>query len=461
MPPRKKRTPRSEPLPATPADAPRRKGNFPLAYTPHPETNRYPTLFPEHLADASKREHEIRFEHLVELHDVLTEIEQLLVWLNPRCVLFFATGGYPIVFPLLERLRHAEQCQLLSGRVFHMFPGLSWEGSIDGLRPEPYFARELEPILRTPSPTGGNAIVAIDTTNSGNAVNLAVKAIQAACEQAGLSDPEIVVLGIVNGDKAMKEDDGSRVLLRSTSDPDQGAYILIPSDFTPAGGVASGRLTEFGSISGTLPSIRIGYWRVGKIFTEDVLDLIGAAAIREKLGVKCAGGAGRLVIRYNEKVANRGMGYGSVASQVLGLLSAPRDSGRWALLERNYEYAQDPVEDEEFREAADDSIDIAFTILELGRNPAASIEHIADRKSGLPSGNRIRWLADHLPEAVKATPKVLAAIRKADADDWTVKAALFYLRRAYPDMAAGEPADLSDEDARQWWVARPGELKPN
>src|SRR4051812_3277878 len=106
MPPRKKRTPRTPPLPPTPADVPRRKGNFPLAYTPHPETNRYPTLFPEHLADAPKREHEIRFEHLVELHDVLTEIEQLLVRLNPRCVLFFATGGYPIVFPLLERLRN-------------------------------------------------------------------------------------------------------------------------------------------------------------------------------------------------------------------------------------------------------------------------------------------------------------------------------------------------------------------
>lgn len=149
----------------------------PLPYTPHPATNRYPSIFPPHLADAPDRTYEVRFEHLVEMHDVLTEIEKHVVRLKPRCALFFATGGYPIVLPLFPRLLRCGHRDLLDGRVFHMFPGLSWDGAIDGLQPEAYLAAELEPILRGTSPHDGKAMLAIDTTNSGNAVNLAVKAI--------------------------------------------------------------------------------------------------------------------------------------------------------------------------------------------------------------------------------------------------------------------------------------------
>lgn len=453
MPPRRISLRRAAPLAPTSADVERRKGDFPLAYTPHPATNRYPSLFPKHLADAPKRTHTIQFAHLVEMHDVLTEIEAMLVRLNPRCVLFFATGGYPVVFPLLERLRQAGRHHLLDGRVFHMFPGLSWERAIDGLRPEPYLARELEPILRGPSPTGGDAIVAIDTTNSGNAVNLAVKAIHAACERAALVDSEIHVLGIVNGEKADKEDSAERMLLRSAADPNRGVYVLAPSGFAPTGDVVSGTLTEFVSKPGGLLSIRIAYWLVDKLFTEDVLDLIGAAAIRDKLGVKSAG---RLVIRYNEKVATRETGYGTIATRLMALLSASRDSGKWALLERNHEYAQNPVKDEELLRAANESTRMAFRILELNRDPAAAIEHIVGKASGLPDGDTVRWMADHLPAAVKAAPKVLAAIRKADADDWLIEAALVFLHRAYSEIAATGPPIPDQRQACEWWIGRLG-----
>ena len=103
MPSRRKRPSRIESEQATEADLPRRTRSFPLMYTPHPEKNRYPSLMPRHLADAPDRVHEIEYAHLVEMHDVLSELEALLVELNPRCVLFFATGGCPVVrTPLLQ-----------------------------------------------------------------------------------------------------------------------------------------------------------------------------------------------------------------------------------------------------------------------------------------------------------------------------------------------------------------------
>jgi hypothetical protein len=126
-----------------------------LMYTPHPETNRYPSLMPAHLADATERVHVIEYAHLVEMHEVIGELATLLAEINPRCVLFFATGGYPVVIPLLHRLFDDGEADLVSGSVFHMFPGLSWKGAIDGLRPDEYLARELEPVLRAICPRRG------------------------------------------------------------------------------------------------------------------------------------------------------------------------------------------------------------------------------------------------------------------------------------------------------------------
>ena len=191
-----------------------------------------------------------------------------------------------------------------------------------------------------------------------------------------------------------------------------------------------------------------------KIFTEDVLDLIGAAAIRDKLGVKSAGGAGRLVIRSTELDSTRGTGHRFVAAFVIDLLSSPRESGKWVTLQQNHEYAQNPINDEESREAKINTTLMAFTIIELNKNPAASIEHIVGRDSGLPTGYTIRWLADYLPAATKAAPEVLAAIKKPNADDWTVEAALVFLRRAYPEIAATGPPEQDEQQARPWWIAR-------
>ena len=282
-------------------------------YTAHPDMNRYPSLILEHVADATERVHIIEYAHLVEMYDVVSELTALVAEINPRCVLFFATGGYPVAMPLLHRLYDAGHLHLVNGSVFHMFPGLSWPGSIDGLRPETYLAHELEPVLCAASPHGGNAIVAIDTTNSGNAVNLAVKAISAACDRAGVEDAEVCVIGIVNGERAAKENDGCRILLATVHDPAQGVYVIPPSGYTPEEPVRSRRLARFTSPVDRLPEVRIGYWLVDKIFTEDVAELIGADAVRESLGVKGAGGAGRLLIRYNDKVASENTGYDSIA----------------------------------------------------------------------------------------------------------------------------------------------------
>jgi hypothetical protein len=440
-------------------EAPKRPAPFRrrLMCTAHPEWNRYPSLIPTHLADATERTHTIDFAHLVEMHDTISDLVTLLTEIKPRCVLFFATGGYPVVMPLLYRLYKAGQYDLVTGSVFHVFPGLSWDGRIDGLQSDAYLARELEPVLRAPSSHGGNAIVAIDTTNSGNAVNLAVKAIAAACEHAGIQNPDVCVIGIVNREKAAKADDGGRIFLATADDPAEGVYVLAPSGFTPEELVRSHRLTRFTSPVERLKEVRIGYWLVDKIFTEDVAELIGAEAVRESLGVKSAGGAGRLLIRFNDRARTYSTGYGSVAQRLIALLSRPRDSGPWNLLERNWEYAENQVQDEEVHRSARKTTETFFRKFELEHRPAVAADCLLKIKR-LPNEDEIRWLTDHLPHTVAATPKVIAAMRKAK-DTNLVEAALEFLRMGHIEVAASEPKGLDAEKARKWWIARWAERK--
>ena len=202
-------------------------------YTPHPDKIRFPSIIPPHLADAPDHVHVIDYAHLVEMHDTITELASLVADLDPRCVLFFATGGYPIALPLLPRLYDVGHTRLTSGSVFHMFPGLSWGGNYDGMSAIEYTARELQPLLRAEG-DGKRPIVAIDTTNVGNAVNVAVKAIIAACERAEITDQDINVIGIVNGDGAETSEDHSRLFLPSDDDTSRGTY-LRSSRWIPTG----------------------------------------------------------------------------------------------------------------------------------------------------------------------------------------------------------------------------------
>ncbi len=156
-----------------------------LMYTPHPDRIRFPSILPAHIANAPDHTYMIDYVNLVDMHDTITELATLLSDVDPRCVLFFATGGYPVALPILHRLCDSGHARLTSGSVFQMFPWLAWPGHIDGLSAMEYMARELEPFLRAEA-YGKGPIVAIDTTNVGNAVNAAVKAILAACERAGL-----------------------------------------------------------------------------------------------------------------------------------------------------------------------------------------------------------------------------------------------------------------------------------
>lgn len=71
-----------------------------LMYTPHPAGNRIVHVSPERLAKAARRVHQINYVSLVQVHQAIGEIAQIIADLNPSLVIFFATGGIPIVFPV-------------------------------------------------------------------------------------------------------------------------------------------------------------------------------------------------------------------------------------------------------------------------------------------------------------------------------------------------------------------------
>ena len=141
----------------------------------------------------------------------------------------------------------------------------------------------------------------------------------------------------------------------------------------------------------------------------------------------------------------------------MALLRLPRDSGQWNLIERNSVYAQDPIEDEELIEAARETTATFFRVFELNKSPADSAAYLQARNQ-LPSEDEIRWLTDNLHGTFAANPKVVAALKK-DKSAGLMDAALSFLRRANTGIAASEPAELDDYQAREWWIARWAERK--
>jgi hypothetical protein len=395
----------------------------------------------------------------LDIHETISTLAGTVRNLSPQLVFFFATGGIPIVFPLMRRLADLDAGDLIDGHVFHMFPGLAWDGNIDGQRPNDYFRNEVAPLLRETVRQGLRPkIVSIDTTYSGNAVNLAVHAIVDACASAGVSGADVHVMGVVNASRAAHRREANRVplLLRDGSD----IFVLPPGGYTPTGPLGPGsfvRFTSAGSALGHLVDLKIGYWVVPDLFTEDNAELLGIAAVHSHLGVDTTGTPGRMEISFTNGRISVETGLSAVGSRLLQLLGADRTSTAWQVLEQTHNLGFETEEERDFRETTALDHDGLLSIFEMDHCPEATLEYLLSEKAPLRPV-QINWLAQHDPFPAALTPRVVAALRQAvvgsrDEDNQTVLEAAQFLRRAYPEDVLSEPPGSHCAELQAWWLS--------
>jgi hypothetical protein len=132
------------------------------------------------------------------VHSTIAELAKAVVDLRPDLLFFFATGGIPIAFPIMKYLAGELDCSEQQ-TLFHMFPGLAWGGTINGLNSFDYFQAEAVNLIQTRVTSKQTLRIAlIDTTNTGNAINRAVQAISAVLSGAKVIQGEVYIIGVLN-----------------------------------------------------------------------------------------------------------------------------------------------------------------------------------------------------------------------------------------------------------------------
>ncbi len=427
-------------------------------YTAHPATNFLQHVTPRKLVEASRHIHKISFTNFSEVHATIEELANVVVRLNPTLVFFFATGGIPIVFPLMKRV--AAEMNLSSNRVFHMFPGLAWDGEIAGKRPTEYFCSEAVPLVK--GQVDGCArqrILVIDTTNTGNAVNLAVGAIAETCRMAGVKNSDVYVLGVVNASGNISQmNDDRRVVLNHGNRTDLS--VSVPNGYSPCSPIVSGSFVDLMPAlndSNAMPPLKVGYWVVDKLFTEDQAELLGVASLYSHLGIRSMGNTARMEILFDNKRTSVISGLSSIGSRLLYLLESKTTSACWRRLDEINILGPETQAELAFKVETELERDAFISLLEMDKSPESTIKDLVAMRGPLRAV-QIYWLASQDPLPRELIGRVAGAVRDSvlgtsDHDDEVVKEGIAFLRLAYPEDAGNEPQGESIAQLKQWWVA--------
>jgi len=408
---------------------------------------------PESLVEAISHPQHVTFGELSEMRTTIRELADLVEREQPDLVPFFATGSIPYVLPLLHMLYDQKQTELTDGTKFHLFPGLSWGGRIDGLRSVDFFAREFAPLL-----TGALGVhrpvrvLSIDTTNTGNAVNRIVTAFETLCDHVPDASPEsfeLSVIGVVNCQRtAGEKGDGSRIEVEAAP---QGAPVLTPRGYTPEQRPKNRSPVRFRRDHGPERfGLLISYWVVSNIPSEDEAQLIGARGLHRSLAVDPDDTAGRIIIEFENGLSTASTGLNALGRRFLGLLSARDDSEPWTrLCEANAQ----PRLTEEDRPAYEEGkfwTQGALRLFELNHTETEQAVRSLLAQNDLESVE-IYWLWNQAEVPPEALAKVVESVRRDPVTRGPE--ALRFFRRARPDLAGAEP-DGDDAARLTWWFER-------
>lgn len=344
----------------------------------------------------------------------------------------------------------------IDGRHFHLFPGLTWNGTIEGKKSEVFFASCFGEILRTNLGSEPLKILIIDTTNSGNAVNNAVAACQKAFDASGASPSNFLlkVIGVVNSSHSAAQLSSSDKSV--VTGVNRTAHVFTPSGYATTSNLIDRQFTSFSPLASDCGcSVEVSYWLAGKIPTEDNYKLIGVEAVHKSLATKAEPIAGRLEIVYRNGEIQQETGLGNLSSFLISLLSMPLDSIPWQKMQSTNDLlSHTEVESNsqaELREISQGGLRLFE--LEPFRVFDRHSAETSDIVKGLLNISRplndveVYWLGNlnPTPRDRDIALKVCASLEKGKC---TKKEALKYFCSAFPELTAADPGG---NGSAEWW----------
>jgi hypothetical protein len=440
----------------------RKTSHMALMYTPHPAQSRLPAFVPPSLVRAAELDVSVNFNELLEMRRVIEQMAGDLEAAQADLIPFFATGGIPFLFPAMHVLYDRKVYSLVDGSHFHMFPGLSWNGKLDGVDSETFFATEFGSLITAATHEDGSIhIWTMDATFTGNAVRKLITALHRAFRALTTRPPKATVslLAIIDASRAHRAAKDDNIPLHS---PLGNFYLKRPAEYSPAGQLEDRQPVRFVRNRGEeLFSLTVEYRVINAIPTEDRAELIGAVAKKETLGVAPEHRVGRLTLHFDNGYSPSGTGGNGIGSNILNYLSRTEDRIPWV---QWLNVAALPLLGEDEKQNYDDAKSLTRAGLRMFELMPELTEDVAEGlllKSGLLDGPELFCLKKHALRQFtdnggveptcfpgKLLRKVLASA-KADKD--LVLDALALFRVCRPDKVPEEPYQRSDEEMLKWW----------
>jgi hypothetical protein len=405
---------------------------------------------------------DVNFDELLEMRRVVEEMTQDVEQAKPDLIPFFATGGVPFMFPVMHALLDRKAFGLIDGRHIHMFPGLSWNGQLEGVDSETYFVEEFGKLVANAGHGDGSLkIWTMDATFTGNAIRKLLISIQRAFLEMANRPPKVSVslLAIIDASRADRKPKDDKIPLES---PFGTLYLKRPADFSPAGDLKDRQKIKYVRNHGDdLFEIDVEFRVVSTIPTEDRAELIGAMARKDTLGVAPEHVVGRLTVHFKNGYSPIGTGGNSIGSNVLHYLSKGEDQLPWrewlttAALPPVGEDLKDDYED------AKASGRGGLRIFELMPELTEDVVEGLLSKPGLLESVEVYCLKEHALGLFKGQGgvqptcfpgkllrKVLAS---AKADNRAAADAIMLFRVCRLDIVVEEPYDQSEQELLEWW----------
>ncbi len=436
-------------------------------YTPHPAQSRLTAFVPSSLVRAAQNDVAIKFSEFLEMRRVVEQMADDLQAARPDLIPFFATGGIPFMIPAMHALYNRNDYGLVDGRHFHMFPGLSWDGELDGVNSEAYFAREFGSLIAGATHEDGSVhIWTMDPTFTGNAIRKLLTALHRTFQELLTPRPKtsVSLLAVIDASRAHRKPKEDSIPLQSAFGT---FYLKKPAEFSPAGDLNDRQPIRFARNGGDdLFDLTVEYRVVTTIPTEDRYELIGAIAKKETLGVAPNHQVGRLTVEYDNGYSESGSGGNGIGSNVLSYLGKTEDLLPWR---QWLKVAALPPLGEDERESYEETKALSHAglrMFELLRAPTEeALEGLLEQR-GLLEGVEIYCLKRHALHQFKENGgvpptgfrdkllrKVLASAR---ADTRAVADALDLFRVCRLDKASGEPRQQSEQELLEWWNTQLG-----
>jgi hypothetical protein len=431
-------------------------------YTSHPKSSALKLVAKESLVDAVEKQVSVSFADLLAMRRVVERLATAIRWSQPDLVPFFATGGIPFVLPAMHALSRLRMDELLRGKHFHMFPGLSWGGKLGGLNSESFFAKEFGNLIADHAKKKDRLrVFTMDATFTGNAIRKLLTSMYAAFEQAGAvpKDSAVSIIAVIDASRAKENKKRSNSIV--LYGPKDDINLSPPSEFEPIEVLQGGSRCKFRRKDGKdLFALEIEYWVMDSIPTEDKADLIGAKAAAKILGVESKPDAGRFTVEFSNKLNSTGTGGNGLAANLMNWLSQSEDNLPWC----NWIEAERaaPVQEEEGGDYAESRRQGkgGLTIYELLISQPSGdevVKALTKQRKEL-SSEEIYCLTEVLKaNSVKGgvpVDVVRRAIGASKKDASCIQGTLEACRLFDPKLAALIPKKTSPCDELAWWDAK-------